>query len=197
MPRKGSAAPAGARDPRREAMLEVLALFRVLVRAIREHYRHVEERASLGGAQLWALSEVAAADGLSIGELARRLAIHISTASNLVGRLEELGLVERARGPGDQRVVRVAATEAGRRTLRGAPQPSMGLLQHALLGMPPTRLRALRRELTEVLAHMQQPGEAHEAARELPIAELLGTGERARARVNAKAASRGRKASRP
>jgi DNA-binding MarR family transcriptional regulator len=182
-------------------MLEVLALFRILVRAIREHYRHVEERSSIGGAQLWALAEVADGAALSVGELARRLAVHISTASNLVGRLEELGLVERTRSEGDQRVVHVAVTEAGRRTLRGAPQPSMGLLQRALLDLPAVRLHALQRELSEVLARMK-PRDAT-AAREMPIAELLGPkpGEARKKKVSATrsraATPRAKKPSRP
>jgi DNA-binding MarR family transcriptional regulator len=158
-------------DEQREAMLEVLAQFRLLVRAIREHYRDVEESASIGGAQLWALSEIAAAPDLSVGDLARRLAVHISTASNLVGRLEELGMVERKRVSTDQRVVQLAPTALGRRTIKAAPQPAMGLLQQALLDLPPERLRSLRRELTEVLSRMKL--RSRRAARELPIAELL------------------------
>jgi DNA-binding MarR family transcriptional regulator len=161
---------AEAEEPR-EAMLEVLAQFRVLVRAIREHYRHVEEKSSIGGAQLWALSEIAAEPDLSVGDLARRLAVHISTASNLVGRLEELGLVERKRVSRDQRVVQLSATALGRRTVKSAPQPAMGLLQQALLDLPPERLKALRRELAEVLARMKL--RSRRAAHELPIAELL------------------------
>jgi len=155
----------------RESMLEVLAQFRVLVRSIREHYRIVEDKASIGGAQLWALSEIAASPDMSVGDLARRLAIHISTASNLVGRLEELGFVERKRVSRDQRVVQLAPTPLGRRTLKSAPQPTMGLLQQALLDLPPERLKALRRELTEVLTRMKV--RSPRAARELPIAELL------------------------
>lgn len=155
----------------REAMLEVLAQFRVLVRSIREHYRSVEEKASVGGAQLWALSEIAARPDMSVGGLARALAVHISTASNLVGRLEELGLVERKRVSRDQRVVQLAPTALGRRTLKAAPQPTMGLLQQALLDLPPERLKALRRELAEVLARMKL--RSRRGAHELPIAELL------------------------
>jgi DNA-binding MarR family transcriptional regulator len=155
----------------RDSMLEVLAQFRVLVRSIREHYRVVEDKASIGGAQLWALSEIAGAPEMSVGELARKLAIHISTASNLVSRLEELGLIERKRVSRDQRVVQLAPTPLGRRTLKTAPQPTMGLLQQALLDLPPERLKALRRELTEVLARMRVRNAR--AARELPIAELL------------------------
>ena len=73
------------------AMMDVLKRFRVLLRSMEAHYRRVEESSGLGGAQVWALSEIAATDGgLTVGELADKLAIHLSTASNLVRRLEEL-----------------------------------------------------------------------------------------------------------
>ena len=176
-------------EEHREAMLEVLAQFRVLVRSIREHYRTVEERAAIGGAQLWALSEIAAHPDMSVGGLARRLAVHISTASNLVGRLEELGFVERKRVSRDQRVVQLAPTALGRRTLKAAPQPTMGLLQQALLDLPPDRLKALRRELGEVLARMKL--RARRGAHELPIAELLSEPLADEPKPKRKAARRG------
>ena len=162
----------------REAMLAVLRQFRVLLRSIREHYRGIEERSGLGGAQLWALAEVAAGSGMSVGDLARRLAVHLSTASNLVGRLVELGLVRRERAERDQRVVRLAVTPAGRRTLRRAPRPLVGVLQQALLELPPARLEKLQRELAEVLRHVKLRDAG--VGRALPLADLLSRPARGR-----------------
>lgn len=139
----------------RDLMIGVLKQFRVLVRSIDTHYRRVEERSGLGGAQLWALAEIAGARNLTVGDLARKLAIHLSTASNLVKRLEELGLVERNRGGTDQRVVRLAATATGRRRLQRAPKPSAGLLQQALMDMDARELAALHAQLDKVLRRMK------------------------------------------
>lgn len=156
---------------RRKLMLEVLGQFRVLLRTIREHYGRVEERSGLGGAQLWALAEIGASPGLSVGNLARQLAIHLSTASNLVTRLVKLGLVRRSRIGVDQRVVQLEATPKGRKVLRAAPRPLVGVLQKALLEHPPARLEALQRELDAVLRRMK----FHDAraTRALPMAEIL------------------------
>jgi MarR family transcriptional regulator, organic hydroperoxide resistance regulator len=134
-------------------MLPVLKQFRVLLRAMESHYREVEKRSGLGGAQLWALAEIAAAD-LTMGELAAKLAIHVSTASNLVRRLEELGLATRTRTRTDQRVVHIAATAAGQRKLRVAPKPSVGLLQKVLRQTPPERLAVLHMELGRLVRRM-------------------------------------------
>jgi len=142
-------------------MLDVLKQFRLLLRAMESHYRQVERRSGLGGAQLWALAEIAAAD-LTMGDLAARLAIHVSTASNLVRRLEELGLATRTRTRADQRVVRITATAAGRRKLRLAPKPSVGLLQKVLTETPPERLAVLHKELGRLVRRMGriEPGAA-------------------------------------
>src|SRR5262249_15657075 len=110
-------------------MLEVLQRFRVLLRALDTHYRSVESKSGLGGAQRGALSEIAAGDGLQPGDLAKRMAIHASTASNLLRRLETLGLVERVREALDGRAVVLRATMKGRRKLSTAPKPSAGPLQ--------------------------------------------------------------------
>jgi len=155
---------ASPRKPRAAAprlMLEVLKQFRMLLRAMESHYRQVEKRSGLGGAQLWALAEIAAAD-LTMGDLAARLAIHVSTASNLVRRLEELGLATRTRTRADQRVVRITATAAGRRKLRLAPKPSVGLLQKVLMETPPERLAVLHKELGRLVRRMGriEPGGA-------------------------------------
>lgn len=71
-------------------MLAVLELFRVVFRSIQRHYRSVQTRAGIGGAQLWALAQVAKSPGLKVGDRARGLAVHQSTASNLIRDLSRL-----------------------------------------------------------------------------------------------------------
>ena len=79
----------------RRRMLEVLEQFRVIVKSIRRHYQDVERRAGVTGAQLWALAQIAGQPGSPVGELARALAVHQSTASNLVRELLKRRLVTR------------------------------------------------------------------------------------------------------
>ena len=105
-----------------------------------------------------------------MGELADRLAIHLSTASNLVRRLEELKLVTRSRSREDQRVVQLGITAAGRRKVEQAPKPSMGLLQQALSEMPPGELDALGSELDKLLRRMRH---LDRRAGTMVIAEIL------------------------
>lgn len=136
-------------------MLEVLKLFRILVKSIRGHYQVVENRSGVSGAQLWTLSHIAGNPGSKVGELARALAIHQSTASNLVGRLESLGLLARNRLRHDQRSVELTLTPEGRKALTRAPRPLIGVLQQALLDLPEARLDALHEQLSVLIGTMK------------------------------------------
>lgn len=153
-----------------EAMLEALAHFRVIIRSVRRHYQDVERRAGLSGAHLWALAEVARRPGLKVGELARAMAVHQSTASNLARRLHGVGLVRRARKGRDLRHVRLFTTPKGEKVLARAPRPSIGVLQQALSELPAARLRELNRALTKVVSLMKVKSVA--AARALPLSDM-------------------------
>jgi len=140
---------------RRDRMLDVLRQFRIVIRSIKRHYQWVEQRCGMSGAQLWAMERIAAAPGISPGDLARQLAIHPSTASNLIARLEELGVIKRGRRSRDQRRVHLSLTAKGASVLRKAPRPLKGVLQQALTEMSPASLAALQRHLDDLLALMR------------------------------------------
>lgn len=152
---QGAASPAPAETgnmDRTEAARSVLRAMRVVFRAIQAHSRWVERRCGISAAQLWALWEVAGRPGLRVSELAAAMAVHRSTASNLVERLERRGLVRRERRGPDHRAVQVRPTEAGLELLERAPRPAQGALMHALGRLPPERLAALARELEALTA---------------------------------------------
>jgi len=136
-------------------MLEVLSQFRILLSSIKRHYQWVEQNCGVSGAQLWALSEIAASPGLRVSDLAHRLAVHRSTASNMLQRLEQLGLLVRRRIGKDQRVVQLRLTPRGEAVLRQAPRPFVGVLQQALLDLPPSSLEILHASLGDVIRLMR------------------------------------------
>lgn len=138
-------------SPQYRQMLAVLTQFRIVVANLKRHYHDIEKTTGLNGTQLWALIAIAQQPGIKVGDLARELAIHQSTASNMLDRLADLGQIVRAREDADQRVVSVYLTELGAQTATRAPQPAMGLLQHALLSLPDERVAGLREHLDELL----------------------------------------------
>ena len=163
---RGTGAIAAARQAK---MLEVLQQFRVLVKSVRSHYKQVENKSGVSGAQLWALTHIAGRPGSKVGELARALAIHQSTASNLVGRLEALGLVSRARVQQDQRSVELALTAKGARAMQRAPRPLIGVLQQALSDIPVASLDALHRHLGRLIRAMKI---RDTRGRSIPLSEM-------------------------
>lgn len=151
-------------------MLAVLQQFRVVVRSVRTHYDHVEKQSGVSGAQLWALARIEETPGMKVGELARALAIHQSTASNMLERLVSLGLVVKRREGNDQRVVTVFVTSRGKAALKSAPQPLIGVLQKALSELPPAALKGLHLHLETVIGSMGVRDLAR--ARSTPLSDM-------------------------
>jgi len=160
-PRKRRVAPVG---------LDVLQQLRVVVRLAGNHSTNVERSTGIPGAQLWALHEVAQADGLSVGELAQRLRVHQTTVSNLSNRLEAAALVRKGRSPDDQRIVHIHLTAAGRKALRATAAPARGLLLSVLDGMSTAQRRKVHDGLA-VLVDCLGGFDAALAAKPLPFTE--------------------------
>lgn len=167
MPEHPAPAYQGTPDPT-EASVRVLRRFRVVFNAVKAHFQQVERRAGIGGAQVWALSLVAAAPGLRVGQLAGLMDIHPTTASNLVRSLLQAGLVEALRDPADRRSVRLNATAAGREVLRRAPGPFAGVLPDALARLDAQTLLRLETDLGRLIDML----EADPRAAGLPLAQM-------------------------
>lgn len=163
--------PADARPPRKrrpasrssarksspdsvKAQLELATLqeFRTIVGSARRHDSEVRRIAGISGSQLWALSEIARSAGIRVNDLSVRMALHQTTASNLINALVERKLVRRDRDEADQRVVRLAVTTEGKRMLLRAPGPYAGLLVDALRHLKAPELRKLQASLQVLTA---------------------------------------------
>ncbi|HEX7688461.1 MAG TPA: helix-turn-helix domain-containing protein, partial [Burkholderiaceae bacterium] len=95
MPARRQTLPAeSARDVDDDARaVRVLRQFRQVFNAVKTHFQQVEKSVGMGGAQVWALSLVRDRPGLGVRALAEAMAVHQSTASNLVRGLVERELV--------------------------------------------------------------------------------------------------------
>ena len=71
------------------ARAQSLALqnMRVVMRAAQRHSAQIEKQCGVSGAQLWVMQELLERPGLRMGELAVKMSIHQTTASNLVEAL--------------------------------------------------------------------------------------------------------------
>ena len=155
---------AGDADP----AVRVLRRFRLVFNAVKSHFRQVEKRASIGGAQLWALSIVRSRPGIGVNDLARAMDVQQSTASNLVKSLSQRELVAAEKRGLDRRSVQLRILPAGRRVLRRAPGPFSGVLPEALSELDPKTLQRLDADLGKLIEAL---GTDERAAR-TPLAQL-------------------------
>jgi MarR family transcriptional regulator, organic hydroperoxide resistance regulator len=144
--------------------LQTLQCLRTVFGTARSHDAEVRSLAGIPGSQLWALSEIARTGGMSVNELSERMALHQTTASNLVNALVERKLIRRARDELDQRVVRLHVNTSGKRILLRAPGPYAGLLVDALRQLDRADLAKLHRSLEVLVNELRRtaPGAAGE-----------------------------------
>lgn len=128
--------------------MAVLQQFRIVFKSVKKHFQWVEKETGVSGSQLWALAHISGAPGTSVTELARALAIHQSTASNLIDKLAQRELVRRERKRDDQRVVRLYLTRQGQAIVAKAPKPVEGVLPDALMRLPKADLHKLNTVLS-------------------------------------------------
>ena len=180
MQRKPSPASGGATEqserraaPRAQpaAVLTVLQKLREIIKTAQEQFHLTSETAGISGSQAWALAEIARAPGLIVSELGKAMAIHPSTTSNMLDKMQNRGLIRRERIDSDQRVVRLFVTSEGERVLAQLPGPATGLLPDALSRLSEDQLAEVDAALALILDKMERR-EAHAAF--TPLASLLG-----------------------
>ncbi|HKC47207.1 MAG TPA: MarR family transcriptional regulator [Gemmatimonadales bacterium] len=144
-----------ARSPEpRDATLIVQGLRRI-VKALHSFSQDVYRQYGLTGPQLWALKTLQREGRLSAGQLAGALAVHQSSLSILVDRLEKRGLVSRVRSRGDGRFVLIELTKRGLALSTMAPEPAQGRLLHGLQAMSRAEVSQIRRAVDRLVRAME------------------------------------------
>jgi DNA-binding MarR family transcriptional regulator len=88
-----------------------------LERALRKELAERLRPTGLTVPQYTTLSVLRSRSGLSNAQLARRSYITPQTMSEVIGALEEKGLIQRAPDPGHGRILRITVTSRGRRVM--------------------------------------------------------------------------------
>lgn len=136
--------------------LQALQSLRTVFGSARTHDAEVRRAAGISGSQLWALSEIAGQAGITVNGLAERMALHQTTASNLINSLVEHKLIRRARDVADRRIIHLHPSAEGKRVLLRVPGPHAGLLVDALRGLEAQQLERLRESLALLVRAMRQ-----------------------------------------
>ena len=116
-------------------------------------------RGSLSLVHLHVLTVLEGDEALSMSKLAEALDVSVASATGIVDRMEQRGLVERRREPDDRRVILVKATDAGDAVFRDLAAERRKMLARLLDRMTDAELesllvglRAMRRVRSEAMA---------------------------------------------
>lgn len=130
---------------------EVLRAVRRIARALALASRELAKRHSLTVPQLLCLRLLKDAVALSAGSIAAALSLSPQTVTGLLDRLEERGLVRRARSEADRRQVLVSLTSRGEEIVASEAPTLQDRFVARLNYLSPARRRALRRALATVV----------------------------------------------
>ncbi|MBC3844433.1 MarR family transcriptional regulator [Streptacidiphilus sp. 4-A2] len=128
-----------------EMVASVLTASRVLVAISARSLAAVEDTLTVPQFRMLVVLDTNGATSLS--RLAEQLAVNPSTAMRMVDRLNAAGMVERTPDPEDRRVVRLVATEAGRRVVHAVTERRQAEITRIVAAMPPEHRSAMVRAL--------------------------------------------------
>ena len=136
-------------------MTDLLTLFTQAGKLLREAADEAMSRHGVRVGQHIVLSVLWDADGLTPGEIARRLGAATPTIVNTATRMEEAGLVTREADPADARLVRLHLTPRGLSAREPVRAARAALEQHATATLTPAERDHLRSALTKIIAQLQ------------------------------------------
>ena len=143
----------GAPGPRYPALLQLLRTAENLWNASRLFFG----RWDLSPSQFNVLNLLSGEQaGLSQIEISRQLIMHRSTATGLIDRLEQRGLLQRRATPGDRRAYRVVLTPAARRLLEEILPGYHRLAEQVWDNLPVARVKRLLADLSRLDSNIAQ-----------------------------------------
>ena len=134
---------------------ELLALFTQASKLLREAADDAMSRHGVRVGQHIVLAALWEQDGLTPGEIARRLGVATPTIVNTATRMEEAGLVVRAPDPADARLVRLHLTPRALSVREPVRDARAALEQHATADLTAAELDHLRSSLMKIITQLR------------------------------------------
>jgi DNA-binding MarR family transcriptional regulator len=122
-------------------------------RAIMQAYQPLLAKLGLTYPQYLVMMVLWEEDGVSVKTLGEKLYLDSGTLTPLLKRLEEAGLVRRARTPQDERVVELFLTVEGRRMKKRAEEIPQDLF--CKIGVPMEKIQRLREDVKMLFQHIK------------------------------------------
>jgi MarR family transcriptional regulator, organic hydroperoxide resistance regulator len=137
-------------------MADLLALFTQAAKLLREATDETMSRHGVRVGQHIVLSVLWEHDGLSPGEIARKLGTSTPTIVNTATRMEEAGLIVREPDPADARLVRLYLTEHGRSVRAPVRAARAALERDVTATLTPAERDCLHAALTKIIAQVKE-----------------------------------------
>jgi DNA-binding MarR family transcriptional regulator len=128
--------------------------FYAAARAIMQAYQPLLAKLEVTYPQYLVLLVLWEGDGVSVKDLGEQLYLDSGTLTPLLKRLEEAGLVRRARAGHDERVVEVFLTAEGKRLKKRAEEIPQELL--CRIGLPLEKVLRLRDDVKVLFKHVRE-----------------------------------------
>lgn len=135
--------------------LRILRSLRRIVRSIDLYSKHLASTNQVTTPQLVCLLAVVDHGPLTATAISREVHLSPSTVVGILDRLEEKGLIARARAQDDRRVVQVTATPRGAELTRKAPSPLQQTLANALNALPELEQATIALSLERIVTLME------------------------------------------
>jgi MarR family transcriptional regulator, organic hydroperoxide resistance regulator len=135
-------------------MTDLLTLFTHAAKLLREAADQAMGQYGVRVGQHIVLSALWDQDGLTPGEIARRLGVATPTIVNTATRMQDAGLLARRPDPADARLVRLYLTTDGRAARDPVRAARAALERHATATLTPAELEGLRCTLTKIIAQL-------------------------------------------
>jgi len=136
-------------------MADLLAQFTLAAKLLRGAVDEAMGKHGVRVGQHIVLSALWQQDGLTPGEMARRLGATTPTIVNTATRMEEAGLVTRRPDAADGRLVRLYLTPQGRAAREPVREARAALERHAVATLSPEELDHLHSALAKIIAQFQ------------------------------------------
>jgi DNA-binding MarR family transcriptional regulator len=148
-----------------ERFEEVLMALRRIIRAVDLQSKYLMQTSGLTGPQLLVLQAIDRGTAVSVSDIARQVSLSQGTVTSILDRLENKGLVARARSTIDRRKAVIRLTEGGAVALSQAPTLLQTRFVQAFLSLKDW-------EQTLILSSLQRVAEMM-GAQDLDAAPLL------------------------
>jgi len=128
------------RADRTDLLSESVEMLHQMFQAVDLFSRQALRDFGVTGPQIWALRTIDDGDVVTMGDLAQRMHLHLSTVSGIIDRLESGRLVTRERSAADARVMELRLTARGRILLAKVPEPPRSKAARGLQKLAPKDL---------------------------------------------------------